>query len=183
MTGNLFSTAFPKSQALHKAAAVGLGIVILTLASKVQVPFWPVPMTLQTLAVLMIGATAGLRLGGSTALAWLGLGALGTPVFATGSGLAYMAGPTGGYLAGFLLAAVAVGYLADKGYGRTAVSAIGMLLVGLVAIYALGLGWLALLIGAQKAVALGFLPFIPAEILKLALGTAILTAAWNKATR
>ena len=58
-----------------------------------------------------------------------------------------------------------------------------MLLVGLVAIYALGLGWLALLIGAQKAVALGFLPFIPAEILKLALGTAILTAAWNKATR
>jgi len=183
MNANLFSTAFPKSQALHKAAAVGLGVVILTLASKVQVPFWPVPMTLQTLAVLMIGATAGMRLGGATVLAWLGLGALGAPVFATGAGLAYMAGPTGGYLAGFLLAALVVGYLADRGHGRTVVSALAMLLVGLVAIYALGLGWLSLLIGAPKAMAAGLVPFIPAEILKLALGTAILTAAWKQATR
>ncbi|PZF77606.1 biotin transporter BioY [Aestuariivirga litoralis] len=183
MNTNLFSTAFPKSQALHKAAAVGLGVVILTLASKVQVPFWPVPMTLQTLAVLMIGATAGMRLGGGTVLAWLGLGAVGAPVFATGAGLAYMAGPTGGYLAGFLLAALVVGYLADRGHGRTVVSALAMLLVGLVAIYALGLGWLSLLIGAPKAMAAGLVPFIPAEILKLALGTAILTAAWKQATR
>jgi len=183
MNGNLFSTAFPRSQALHKAAAIGLGIVILTLASKVQVPFWPVPMTLQTLAVLMIGATAGMRLGGATVLAWLGLGAVGAPVFATGAGLAYMAGPTGGYLAGFLLAALVIGYLADRGYGRTVVSALAMLLVGLVAIYALGLGWLSLLIGAPKAMAAGLVPFIPAEILKLALGTAILTAAWKQATR
>ncbi len=183
MNGNLFSIAFPKSQALHKAVAIGLGVVILTLASKVQVPFWPVPMTLQTLAVLMIAATAGLRLGGATVLAWLGLGALGAPVFATGAGLAYMAGPTGGYLAGFLLAAVIVGYLADKGYGRSLVSALGMLLLGLVAIYALGLGWLAILIGTQKAMAAGLLPFIPAEILKLTLGSAILTAAWKQAKR
>jgi len=183
MNTNLFSTAFPKSQALHKAAAVGLGVVILTLASKVQVPFWPVPMTLQTLAVLMIGATAGMRLGGATVLAWLGLGALGAPVFATGAGLAYMAGPTGGYLAGFLLAALVIGYLADRGHGRTVVSALAMLLAGLVAIYALGLGWLSLLIGAPKAMAAGLVPFIPAEILKLALGTAILTAAWKQATR
>lgn len=183
MNGNLFSTAFPKSQVLHKAAAVGLGVVILTLASKVQVPFWPVPMTLQTLAVLMIAATSGLRLGAGTVLAWLGLGALGAPVFATGAGLAYMAGPTGGYLAGFLLAAVIVGHLADKGHGRSTVSALGVLLLGLVAIYALGLGWLAMMIGAQKAIAAGFLPFVPAEVLKLALGATILTAAWKQATR
>lgn len=183
MTGNLFSTAFPQTQALHRVAAAGLGIVILTLASKLQVPFWPVPMTLQTLAVLMIGATAGMRLGGATVLAWLGIGALGAPVFATGAGLAYMAGPTGGYLAGFLLAAITVGYLADKGYGRTIVTALAMLLLGLVAIYAPGLGWLSALIGTQKAVAAGLVPFIPAEVLKLALGTAILTAAWKQATR
>jgi biotin transport system substrate-specific component len=181
MTGNLFSTAFPKSQALHKAAAVGLGVVILTLASRVQVPFWPVPMTLQTLAVLMIATTAGMRLGAATVLAWLGLGALGAPVFATGAGIAYMAGPTGGYLAGFLLSAVIVGYLADKGHGRTFLSALAMLLAGEVAIYALGLGWLSALIGTQKAVSAGLLPFIPAEVLKLALGTAILTAAWKQA--
>ena len=75
MNGNLLSTLRPQSRAVHKLVTVALGVAILTLASKVQVPFWPVPMTLQTLAVLMIGATAGARLGGSTVLAWLGLGA------------------------------------------------------------------------------------------------------------
>jgi biotin transport system substrate-specific component len=183
MNGNLLSTVWPKSQLLHKAVVVGLGVALLTLASKVQVPFWPVPMTLQVLAVLMIGATAGARLGGATVLAWLGLGALGAPVFATGAGLAYMVGPTGGYLAGFLAAALVVGYLADKGHGRTIGSALLMLLAGVVIIYALGLGWLGSLIGAEKAIAAGLMPFIPAEVLKVALGTAILTAAWKQAKR
>ncbi len=183
MNGNLLSTLWPRSQAIHKLAALALGVALLTLASRVQVPFWPVPMTLQTLAVLMIGATAGARLGGATVLAWLGLGAVGVPVFATGAGLAYMAGPTGGYLAGFLLAAIVVGYLADRGYGRSVLSAITMLLVGEVAIFALGTGWLSVLFGAEKAVAVGLMPFIPAEILKVALGTAILAAAWTQAKR
>ncbi len=183
MNGNLLSTVWPKSHLLHKAVVVGLGVALLTLASKVQVPFWPVPMTLQVLAVLMIGATAGARLGGATVLAWLGLGALGAPVFATGAGLAYMVGATGGYLAGFLAAALVVGYLADKGHGRTIGSALLMLLAGVVIIYALGLGWLAGIIGAEKAIAVGFMPFIPAEVLKVALGTAILTAAWKQAKR
>jgi biotin transport system substrate-specific component len=168
---------------LHKAVVIGLGVALLTLASKVQVPFWPVPMTLQLLAVLMIGATAGARLGGTTVLAWLALGAVGAPVFATGAGLAYMAGPTGGYLAGFLAAAVAVGYLADKGHGRSVLSAVAVLLLGVVIIYALGLAWLAGLIGAERAIAGGLMPFIPAEVLKVALGTAILTAAWKQAKR
>lgn len=183
MNGNLLSTLRPQAQAIHKLAAVALGVAILTLASKVQVPFWPVPMTLQTLAVLMIGATAGARLGGATVLAWLGLGAVGVPVFATGAGLAYMAGPTGGYLAGFLLAAIVVGYLADKGYGRSVVSALAILFAGEVAIFALGTGWLSVLFGAEKAVAVGLMPFIPAELLKMALGTAILAAAWKQARR
>ena len=183
MNGNLLSHALPLTRPLNKVLAVGLGIALLTLASKVQVPFWPVPMTLQTLAVLMIGATAGARLGGATVLGWLGLGALGVPVFATGAGLAYMVGPTGGYLAGFLLAAVLVGHLADRGHGRTAVSALAMLVIGEVAIFALGTGWLSALIGAEKAVAAGLLPFVPAEILKVALGTAVLAAAWKQAGR
>ena len=183
MNGNLLSTLWPQSQALHKLVAVALGVVLLTLASKVQVPFWPVPMTLQVLAVLLIGATAGARLGGATVLAWLALGAVGVPVFATGAGLAYMAGPTGGYLAGFLLAAVAVGYLADRGHGRSVGSALLVLFAGVVIIYALGLGWLANIIGGERAIAAGLMPFIPAEILKLALGTVILTAAWKQARR
>lgn len=181
MNGNLLSALWPKSQAIHKALMVALGVVILTLASKLQVPFWPVPMTLQTLAVLMIAATAGARLGVATVLAWLALGAVGVPVFATGAGLAYMAGPTGGYLAGFLAAAFVVGQLADRGYGRTLASALLMLLAGEVVIFALGVGWLAMLIGAQKAVAGGLVPFLPAEILKVALGATILIAAWKQA--
>lgn len=183
MNGNLLSTVWPSSALLHRVLAAGLGVALLTLASKVQVPFWPVPMTLQTLAVLLIGATAGARLGGATVLAWLALGAVGAPVFATGAGLAYMAGPTGGYLAGFLAAAIAVGYLADKGQGRSIGSALLMLLVGAAIIYVLGLGWLANLIGADKAVAAGLMPFIPAEVLKLALGSVILTAGWKQAKR
>ena len=97
MNGNLLSTLWPKSQALHKAALVALGVVILTLASKVQVPFWPVPMTLQTLAVLMIAATSGARLGTATVLAWLALGAVGAPVFAGAvGGPAYICDLDGG---------------------------------------------------------------------------------------
>ena len=183
MNGNLLSTLWPQSQLMHKMAVLALGVLLLTLASKVQVPFWPVPMTLQLLAVLMIGATAGARLGAATVLAWLALGAVGVPVFATGAGPAYMAGPTGGYLAGFFAAAAAVGYLADRGHGRTIVSAVLMLLIGVAIIYALGLGWLAILFGAEKAVAVGLMPFVPAEVLKVALGTAILTAAWKQAKR
>ena len=162
---------------------MGLGVVLLTLASRVQVPFWPVPMTLQVLAVLLVGATAGARLGGATVLAWLAIGAAGAPVFATGAGLAYMAGLTGGYLAGFLAAAVVAGYLADKGHGRSIGSAFLVMLAGVAMIYALGLGWLANLIGAEKAIAAGLMPFIPAEVLKVALGTVILTAAWKQAKR
>jgi biotin transport system substrate-specific component len=181
MNGNLLSHVRPQSQLLTKALFVALGVALLTLASKVQVPFWPVPMTMQTLAVLMIGATGGARLGGATVLAWLALGAVGVPVFATGAGLAYMAGPTGGYLAGFLVAAAFVGHLADKGQGRTLASALMLLLMGEVIIFACGAGWLSLLIGAEKAITAGLLPFLPAEALKVALGTAVLTAAWKKA--
>lgn len=185
MNGNLVSTLLTQSraQALNKAVFVGLGIVLLTVASKVQAPFWPVPMTLQTLAVLMIGATAGARLGGATVLAWLALGAVGVPVFATGAGLPYMLGPTGGYLLGFLVAAAFTGYLADRGEGRTLISALAMLGMGEAVIFAAGAGWLAVLIGPQQAVAAGLLPFLPAEMLKVALGTAILAAAWNRAKR
>jgi biotin transport system substrate-specific component len=181
MNANLLSTILPKSQILHKAALVGLGVVLLAISSKVQVPFWPVPMTLQTLVVLMIGITSGARLAGATLVSYLAAGAVGLPVFAGGMGLAYMAGPTGGYLAGFLLAAVVTGYLADKGYGRSILSALALFAIGEVAIFALGTGWLAMVIGMEKAIAGGLLPFIPGEVLKMALGTALLGLAWKQA--
>ena len=114
-------------------------------------------------------------------VAWLGLGAVGAPVFATGAGLAYMVGPTGGYLLGFLLAAVFVGSLADKGEGRSLASALMLLVMGEIVIFAAGTGWLVLLFGPEKALAAGLVPFIPAELLKVAIGTAVLAAAWRKA--
>ncbi len=185
MNGNLLSTHWPRAQQglAAKAMLIGLGIVLLTLSAKIQVPFWPVPMTLQALVVLLIGATSGARLGAATLAAYLALGAAGLPVFASGAGPAYMVGPTGGYLAGFLAAATLTGWLADKGMGRTVSSALVLFLAGEVVIFALGCGWLSLLIGPAKAIAGGLLPFIPAEILKVALGTAIMTAAWRSARR
>ena len=185
MNTNLISTLWPQSrtQVLNKAILIVFGIALLTISAKVQVPFWPVPMTLQTLAVLLIGATYGGRLAGSTVVGYLAVGAVGLPVFASGAGLAYMMGPTGGYLAGFLLAAVTLGYLADKGYGRTIISALALFVIGEVAIFALGTGWLAALIGTEKAIAGGLLPFIPGEALKVALATAILTLGWKQSQR
>jgi biotin transport system substrate-specific component len=183
MNSNLLSILWPRShsQTAIKIFVVALGVVLLAISSKVQVPFWPVPMTLQSLVVLLIGATAGARVGGATLISYLAAGAVGLPVFATGAGLAYMVGPTSGYLAGFLVAAVAVGYLADRGYGRTLVSALAIFAIGEVAIFALGIGWLATIIGAEKAMTAGLVPFIPAEILKVALATAILTLGWRRA--
>lgn len=183
MNGNLLSTLWPRSQAaiVNKVLLVAAGVALLVISAKVQVPFWPVPMTLQTLAVLMIGATYGARLAASTLAAYLAAGAVGLPVFATGAGLAYMAGPTGGYLAGFFIAACLLGWLADRGLGRTLMSALLIFIIGEVVIFGLGASWLAMLIGGEKALAAGVMPFVPGEILKMALATAILSVAWRRA--
>jgi biotin transport system substrate-specific component len=185
MNGNLISTVWPQSrtQLAIKGLLVILGVALLTLSAKVQVPFWPVPMTLQTLVVLLIGATYGARLGGATLGSYLVIGAIGAPVFASGAGVAYMLGPTGGYLLGFLIAAVLLGYLADRGKGRSLLSALLLFAIGEVVIFAFGTAWLASLIGVDRAIAGGLLPFIPAEILKVALASAILFSAWNRSAR
>jgi biotin transport system substrate-specific component len=182
MNGNLISTVWPQSQTqlASKALLVLLGVALLTLSAKVQVPFWPVPMTLQTLVVLLIGATSGARLAGATLGSYLAIGAIGVPVFASGAGIAYMFGPTGGYLLGFFAAAVLLGYLADRGMGRSLLSALLLFAIGEVVIFAVGTTWLATLIGAERAVGAGLTPFIPAEILKVALASAILFGAWKK---
>jgi biotin transport system substrate-specific component len=182
MNGNLISTVWPQSQTqlAIKSLIVVLGVALLTLSAKIQVPFWPVPMTLQTLVVLLIGATCGARLAGITLGSYLVLGAVGIPVFASGAGIAYMFGPTGGYLLGFFAAAVLLGYLADRGMGRSFLSALLLFAIGEVVIFALGTGWLATLIGVDRAIAAGLVPFIPAEILKVALASAILFGAWRR---
>lgn len=183
MTNTLANRLWPQLavSTLNQLLLVAAGTVALAISAKVQVPFWPVPMTMQTLVVLLIGASFGARLGGITLATYLAQGALGLPVFASGAGLAYMAGPTGGYLAGFLVAAVAVGWLADRGCGRNVLTTLAAMLLGLVAIYGLGLGWLAAFAGFEKAVAVGLVPFLPAEAAKLLLAALLLPAAWKLA--
>lgn len=184
MTTNLMSSLLPASSRqaiLPRLAMIAAGIGLLTLSAKVQVPFWPVPMTMQTFVVLMIGATYGLRNGLATLAGWLALGAVGVPVFASGAGLAYMAGPTGGYLAGFAMAVVVLGAMADRGMGRTILSAIAMAALGEILIFGFGVAWLSALIGPAKAIAGGLVPFIPAEVLKAALVIAALQLGWKQA--
>ena len=94
-----------------------------------------------------------------------------------------MAGPTGGYLFGFLLAAVVMGLNTDKGFGRTPVQVIALMLLGEILIFAPGILWLTGFIGLEKSIAGGLLPFIPAEALKAALATALLAAGWTAARR
>jgi biotin transport system substrate-specific component len=155
-------------------ALVAVGSILLAISAKVQVPFWPVPMTMQTFVVLMIGAHAGFRLAGATVLLYLVEGAIGLPVFSTGAGLAFMAGPTGGYLVGFLVAALVVSGLFAKGFNHNLLTAFGVLILGDALILGIGFAWLSTLIGPEKAFAVGVLPFIPAEALKIALATASL---------
>ncbi|MCA0401781.1 MAG: biotin transporter BioY [Proteobacteria bacterium] len=163
------------TQVLLVLAATGL----LAVSAKVQVPFWPVPMTMQSLVVLVIGAAFGWRLGAATVLAYLAEGAMGLPVFAgAGAGAAYMAGPTGGYLAGFVLAAAITGFLAEKGYTRSVPGALAVMAIGHAVLFVPGYLWLATLVGTEKAYHGGVEPFYYATLLKTALGAALLPAAW-----
>lgn len=164
-----------EGQAILRAAVLAVfGSLLLWASAKVQVPFYPVPMTLQTAVVLLIGVAYGPRLAAGTLLLYLAEGAVGLPVFAgtpeRGIGLAYMVGPTGGYLAGFLAAAVIAGWTAERSR-HWLTTALG-LLAAIVAIHLLGAAWLATLVGPAKAVSLGVLPFLLGDAVKLALVTA-----------
>ncbi|HEX5780096.1 MAG TPA: biotin transporter BioY [Xanthobacteraceae bacterium] len=164
--------------------AIG-GSLLLTLSAKINVPFYPVPMTMQTFAVLLIGAAFGWRLGAATVLLYLAQGAFGFPVFAgtpeKGLGLAYMMGPTGGYLIGFVVAAALVGWLAERGWDRSFLSLAAAMFIGHVVISAYGVAWLGSSIGLVQAWTVGVLPFFYANIFKTLLAAACLRAGWSLA--
>ena len=187
-SATLLAQLWPAAQArgavLRALVLIATGAALLTLSAKIQVPFTPVPMTMQTLVVLIIGATYGWRLAGATVLLYLGEGAAGLPVFAGSvAGPAYLAGPTGGFLAGFLAAALAVGFLAERGWGRSLARIVALMILGHAVIFALGLGWLSLLVGPGKAWAAGGQPFLLATALKTALAAAMMQAGWSLARR
>ncbi len=169
------------ARATHASLARNLllvvgGSLLLAASAWVHVPMWPVPMTLQTLAVLLIGAAYGGRLAGATLAAYLAEGAMGLPVFAGGHNL-LTAGPTMGYLIGFLFAAIAVGALADRGWMRRPVLLVAALLLGETLIYLPGLAWLnAFYTHSWTATSsAGLLPFIPGDAVKLTLAVLLLS--------
>lgn len=168
---------------LWQIAAVVLGTLFLALSSYVEVPMVPVPMTMQTFAVAMVGALYGWRLGGVTIVAWLIEGAIGLPVLSGGAGGAvHFVGPTAGYLFAFPVAGAVVGWLAEQGWnGRRPVRAFVAALAGNLTCLALGGIWLAVMVGAQDAFNYGVAPFLVGAVLKSALGAAVLYA-WQRGT-
>ena len=154
------------------------GALLLALSAKLQLPFYPVPMTLQTLAVLVLAASYGPRLAMATVALYLAEGLARLPVFAgAAAGPAYMFGPTGGYLLGFFAAAALVGWLADLGGLRTPARLVATMCLGHFAIFVCGFAWLATSIGAERAFVFGVAPFYAATVVKTALAVALIVAA------
>lgn len=175
------------------------GSLFVALCAQITVPFWPVPLTGQTFAVLSVGLVCGWRIGGAALLLYLLEGAVGLPFFAGGeAGWAAVAGPSGGFIWGFVLAAALVGWLAERGWDRSFWRAVMALLLGNVALYVPGLAWLARFYagpgqvyiadaGATTAwgatINAGLLPFLLGDGLKLLLAAALIQAGWVRLRR
>ncbi len=169
---------------VKQAVLVVLGIAVLAIAAKIKVPMWPVPITMGTFAVLSIGAAYGARLGLVTILGYMIVGTLGFDVFAGSTaeqyGLTYMMGGTGGYLVGYVLATLALGALAQRGWDRSVLWMALAMVIGTVLIYLPGLVWLGQLYGWDKPIlAWGLTPFLIGDAIKLVLAAMLLPALWK----
>ncbi len=173
---------------LRQAILAAAGVLLLTLSAKLQVPFYPVPMTLQTLVVLLIGAAYGWRLGAATVALYLMQGLLGAPVFANtppaAAGPLYFMGPTAGFLIGFVASAAIVGLAVEKGLARSPLLLAGAILAAQAAVFTLGFLWLAFFaslasgatgVGAAKAWAV-VQAFLLGDLLKAGIAVALVTA-------
>lgn len=184
-TRPLIDLALPE-KGLPRMLALGslalLGTLLLTISAKTKVVLGPVDMSLQTLAILLIAAAFGFRLGVATLLLYLAEGAMGLPVFQStpekGIGIAYMLGTTGGYLAGFVVMAAIVGWAADRGWDRSPFKLFGAMLVAEIVMLAMGAAWLAVLLGVGAAWTFGVVPFLVPDLIKVALASAVVPAVW-----
>ncbi len=165
------------------------GTALVAALAQVAIPLWPVPVTGQTLAVLIVGASLGAARGAASLGLYALLGGLGLPIFSdTESGWSVIAGPTGGYIIGFILAAAIVGWAAeqqwDRGWLKAAITFVG----GSLVVFAVGLPWLALSLGQLglpndlgSVLASGFVPFIIGGLIKAGIAAALLPALWRAA--
>lgn len=183
LANTLWPTQSANARVARNVLLALVGTLALTVSAKTQIPFWPIPMTMQTFVVLVIGMAYGSRLGAATVALYLLEGALGLPVFAgtpeKGVGLAYMMGPTGGYLLGFVVAAWVCGWMAERGFDRSPLKSLVAMSVGHALIFVFGVAWLAQLMGIEKAFMVGVIPFWAATIVKTLLGVVTLPLAWK----
>jgi biotin transport system substrate-specific component len=184
-TGALALTLVPTALVWRVVLVVaGSALIALGAQLALPLPFSPVPVTGQTFAVLIVGASLGSRLGPLSVMLYVVEGAAGLPVFAGGTGgLARLGGPTAGYLVGFVVAAAIVGALAERGWDRRVWTAAIAMLAGEIAIYAFGLAWLARFPLATGVLEAGLYPFIPGDLYKLSLAALALPAAWRLVRR
>ena len=191
-SGSLRATVFPRSNAITQALFVvgGVGFIALLAQISVPVPGSPVPVTGQTLAVLLIGTTYGARLGLITFASYLLAGIAGAPVFAHSAtspnhGITRLTGATGGYLVGMLVASLLLGYLADRKADQKFKTSFPALLLGDVVIFAFGLTWLHASLDMSWSVTIkaGFTPFILGEALKIAITATSLPLVWRRISR
>ena len=167
---------------LAQLTLIAVGSMLLAVSAQVKIPLYPVPVTGQTLVVLLIGMAYGPWLGGATVMAYLLEGVMGMPVFAGGAaGWLTIAGPTGGYLIGFAVAAFAMGFLAERGMGRSVLNTALAMFVGTAIIYAFGVIWLNNFVpgGIVDAAKVGMVPFLFGDTLKLIVAAGLMPLAWK----
>jgi biotin transport system substrate-specific component len=176
----------PQRSALADISIIVLGSLFVAAMAQLSIPLQPVPVTGQTLAVLLVGIVLGSKRGALALTAYLGEGLAGLPVFAEAkSGIATVLGPTGGYLVGFIAAAWLIGLLAERGFDRSFLKTLGAMIAGNLVIYAFGLAWLSAFpfingwIGEAGLLSLGILPFLVGDALKAILAALLLPGAWK----
>jgi len=181
MARTLLATTLATRPRLRAALAILGGSALIGIGAQVSVPMLPVPMTLQTLAVVLVGLTAGSRLGAAAVLAYLAQGAAGLPVFAGGAaGLAWLAGPTAGFLWGFVGLAWLAGLAVERGLARGFATTLLATLAVSGLLYVPGVLWLtaATPLDVNGAIAAGMLPFLPGDAVKAVIAALVVTGAW-----
>jgi len=182
-----FSEAvIPRTGVLREVVMIGAAVGFMAACARMSFyPSWsPVPVTAQTFGALLIGALLGSKRGAASMLSYLGAGVSGLPVFAHGlSGPAELTGPTGGYLFGFVIGAYVVGFLAERGWDRNFITVAAAMLVGDVLLFTPGVAWLSHYVPSAHLYAAGVGPFIPGEIAKIVIASAILPSGWAVLSR
>lgn len=170
----IFGTSIPVKYSL-----IALGVVLLTLSAKISIPFFPVPMTLQTFVVFFLAASSGM-VGFYSTLAYVLLGIAGLPIFVNGGGLTYLASPTFGFLYGMVFASLFIAFASKKIFKDSFIKISLSIFIGAIIIFLCGLTHLSLFIGIKKAIIFGLLPFVYSEVLKIALAIFVTFALIKK---